>query len=45
MGPGGEIALSSATAGAALDRAQEGLRLALADVAQLSTAQLQVKEE
>ncbi len=45
MGPGGEIALSSATAGTALDQAQEGLRLALADVAQLSTAQLREKEE
>jgi glutamate-1-semialdehyde 2,1-aminomutase len=36
MGPGGEIALSSVTAGAALDRAHEGLLQALADVARLS---------
>jgi glutamate-1-semialdehyde 2,1-aminomutase len=33
MGPGGEIALSSTTAGAALDRAHEGLLGALGDVA------------
>ena len=38
MGPGGEIALSSATAGAALDEAHEGLLRALQDVAQLTTA-------
>jgi glutamate-1-semialdehyde 2,1-aminomutase len=44
IGPGGEVALSSATAGSALDQAQEGLRQALADVAQLSTAQLRIKE-
>jgi glutamate-1-semialdehyde 2,1-aminomutase len=36
MGPGGEIALSSVTAGAALERACEGLLQALADVARLS---------
>jgi glutamate-1-semialdehyde 2,1-aminomutase len=36
MGPGGEIALSSATAGEALDRAREGLVRALADVARLT---------
>ncbi len=39
MGPGGEIALSSATAGEALELAHEGLRAALADVARLSTIQ------
>ena len=39
MGPGGEIALSSATSGAALELAHEGLREALADVARLSTIQ------
>ncbi|MHB8242158.1 MAG: aspartate aminotransferase family protein [Solirubrobacteraceae bacterium] len=39
MGPGGEIALSSATAGAALDRAHEGLLKALQDVARLTTIQ------
>ena len=44
MGPGGEIALSSATPGAALDQAQEGLRRALADVAELSRTQSQEKE-
>jgi glutamate-1-semialdehyde 2,1-aminomutase len=37
MGPGGEIALSSATSGAALDRAHEGLLRALQDVARLTT--------
>jgi glutamate-1-semialdehyde 2,1-aminomutase len=37
MGPGGEIALSSATAGAALDEAHEGLLSALADVAELTS--------
>ncbi len=36
MGPGGEIALSSATAGAALDEAHEGLLGALGDVARLT---------
>jgi glutamate-1-semialdehyde 2,1-aminomutase len=36
MGPGGEIALSSATAGEALERARDGLLQALADVARLS---------
>ena len=36
MGPGGEIALSSATAGAALDEAHEGLLKALGDVARLT---------
>jgi glutamate-1-semialdehyde 2,1-aminomutase len=36
MGPGGEIALSSATAGEALDRAHDGLLQALGDVARLS---------
>jgi glutamate-1-semialdehyde 2,1-aminomutase len=35
MGPGGEIALSSTTAGAALDKAHEGLLEALGDVAEL----------
>ncbi len=35
MGPGGEIALSSTTAGAALDKAHEGLLGALGDVAGL----------
>jgi glutamate-1-semialdehyde 2,1-aminomutase len=35
MGPGGEIALSSTTAGAALDKAHEGLLRALGDVAGL----------
>ncbi len=39
MGPGGEIALSSATSGPALDRAHEGLLRALGDVARLSTIQ------
>jgi glutamate-1-semialdehyde aminotransferase len=39
MGPGGEIALSSATAGEALELAHEGLRAALADVARISTIQ------
>ncbi len=39
MGPGGEIALSSATSGAALDRAHEGLLKALQDVARLTTIQ------
>jgi glutamate-1-semialdehyde 2,1-aminomutase len=39
MGPGGEIALSSTTSGAALDRAHEGLLRALADVARLRTDQ------
>ena len=37
MGPGGEIALSSVTAGAALDEAHEGLLRALRDVARLTT--------
>ena len=37
MGPGGEIALSSTTAGAALDAAHEGLLRALQDVARLTT--------
>lgn len=37
MGPGGEIALSSVTAGAALDEAHEGLLRALQDVARLTT--------
>jgi glutamate-1-semialdehyde 2,1-aminomutase len=37
MGPGGEIALSSATEGTALDLAHEGLLRALADVARLTT--------
>jgi glutamate-1-semialdehyde 2,1-aminomutase len=37
MGPGGEIALSSVTAGAALDEAHEGLHRALQDVARLTT--------
>jgi len=36
MGPGGEIALSSVTAGAALDQAHEGLLAALADVARVT---------
>jgi glutamate-1-semialdehyde 2,1-aminomutase len=36
MGPGGEVALSSATSGAPLDRAHDGLMQALADVARLS---------
>jgi glutamate-1-semialdehyde 2,1-aminomutase len=36
MGPGGEIALSSATHGPALDLAHEGLLRALADVARLT---------
>jgi glutamate-1-semialdehyde 2,1-aminomutase len=35
MGPGGEIALSSATAGAALERAHDGLLRALGDLARL----------
>jgi glutamate-1-semialdehyde 2,1-aminomutase len=39
MGPGGEIALSSATAGAALDEAHEGLLRALRDVARLTRIQ------
>lgn len=39
MGPGGEIALSSTTAGAALDGAHEGLLKALRDVARLTTIQ------
>jgi glutamate-1-semialdehyde 2,1-aminomutase len=39
MGPGGEIALSSTTTGAALDRAHEGLLRALTDVARLMTDQ------
>ena len=39
MGPGGEIALSSTTTGAALDRAHEGLLRALADVARLRSDQ------
>ncbi len=38
MGPGGEIALSSATAGVAFDEAREGLLRALQDVARLTTA-------
>jgi glutamate-1-semialdehyde 2,1-aminomutase len=37
MGPGGEIALSSATAGTALDEAHQGLLRALQDVARLTT--------
>jgi len=37
MGPGGEIALSSATPGVALDEAHEGLLSALKDVAELTT--------
>jgi glutamate-1-semialdehyde 2,1-aminomutase len=37
MGPGGEIALSSATAGAALEQAHDGLLRALQDVARLTT--------
>jgi glutamate-1-semialdehyde 2,1-aminomutase len=37
MGPGGEIALSSATPGAALEQACEGLSRALEDVAELTT--------
>ncbi len=36
MGPGGEVALSSVTAGSALEQAHDGLRQALADVAKLS---------
>ncbi len=39
MGPGGEIALSSTTAGPALDHAHEGLLRALADVARLTDKQ------
>ncbi len=39
IGPGGEIALSSATAGGALDEAHEGLLHALRDVARLTTIQ------
>jgi glutamate-1-semialdehyde 2,1-aminomutase len=39
MGPGGEVALSSATSGAALDEAHEGLLRALRDVARLSDIQ------
>jgi glutamate-1-semialdehyde 2,1-aminomutase len=39
MGPGGEIALSSVTAGAALDEAHEALLAALADVARISNIQ------
>jgi glutamate-1-semialdehyde 2,1-aminomutase len=39
MGPGGEIALSSTTTGAALDRAHEGLLRALADLARLRSDQ------
>jgi glutamate-1-semialdehyde 2,1-aminomutase len=39
IGPGGEIALSSVTAAAALDQAQAGLRRALADVARCTTVQ------
>jgi glutamate-1-semialdehyde 2,1-aminomutase len=39
MGPGGEIALSSVTAGKALDSAHEGLIRALQDVARLCTIQ------
>jgi glutamate-1-semialdehyde 2,1-aminomutase len=35
MGPGGELALSSVTAGAALERAHEGLKRALGEVARL----------
>ena len=35
IGPGGEIALSSVTAGPALDRAHEGLLRALGDIAEL----------
>jgi glutamate-1-semialdehyde 2,1-aminomutase len=37
MGPGGEIALSSTTPGAALEQAHDGLLSALADVAELTT--------
>ena len=37
MGPGGEIALSSVTAGAALEEAHQGLLRALQDVARLTT--------
>jgi glutamate-1-semialdehyde 2,1-aminomutase len=39
MGPGGEIALSSATSGAALDEAHEGLLRALEDLARVSNIQ------
>jgi glutamate-1-semialdehyde 2,1-aminomutase len=38
MGPGGEIALSSATTGAALDEAHESLLGALGDVARLTSS-------
>lgn len=37
MGPGGEIALSSATTEIALEQAREGLGKALADIARMST--------
>jgi glutamate-1-semialdehyde 2,1-aminomutase len=45
MGPGGEIALSSTTTGAALDRAHEGLLRALADVARLRSDDQNETEE